>query len=234
MTIWSYPAMLYVGLVAGVVVGNVASHAADIDAFRTSLATLILIAVCIIGARILHVALHWQIYRSDVSRIWDRERGGLAMLGALPLAIPLSLPLLALLGVSFGAFWDVAAFTILTGMIPTRIGCLLNGCCSGRPSDSWLAVNLPDHRGVWRRRMPTQCLEAALGLSLLAGAAAAWSAAPFPGALFLSVMGAYGLGRLVLESTREQTAPGAITAGHVISGLMVLGATAALAALWPR
>lgn len=233
ITIWSYPAMLYVGLVAGVVAGNAAAHAAHIDAFRTFVATLILIAVCLIGARLLYVALNWQDYRHDLSRIWDREEGGFAMLGALPLAIPISVPLLALLGVPFGAFWDIAAFTILTGMIPTRIGCLLNGCCSGRPSDSWLGVNLPDHRGVWRRRIPMQCLEAALGALLLAGAAAAWRVAPFPGALFLAVMGAYGLGRLVLESMRDMTAPGTITAGHVISGVMLLGSTAALAVLWP-
>jgi phosphatidylglycerol---prolipoprotein diacylglyceryl transferase len=226
--------MLYVGLVAGVVAGNVAAHAAHIDAFRTFVATLILIGVCLIGARLLHVALNWRRYGQDFSRIWNREDGGLAMLGALPLAIPLSVPLLALLGVSYGAFWDAAAFTILTGMIPTRIGCLLNGCCSGRPSDSWLGVNLPDHRGVWRRRIPMQGLEAALGAILLGGAAAAWRVAPFPGAMFLAVMGAYGLGRLVLESMRDLTEPGTITAGHVISGLMVLGSTAALAVLWPN
>ena len=99
ITVWSYPAMLYVGLVAGVVVGNAAAHAAHVDAFRTFVATLVLIAVCLMGARLLHVALNWQTYRHDLSRMWDREQGGLAMLGALPLAIPISVPLLALLGV---------------------------------------------------------------------------------------------------------------------------------------
>lgn len=234
ITIWSYPAMLYLGLVAGIVAGNAAAHAARIDAFRTFVATLILIVVCLLGARLLYVALNWTLYRSDPARIWDRSEGGLAMLGALPLAIPISVPLLAILGLPYGAFWDVAAFTILVGMIPTRIGCLLNGCCSGRPTDSWLGLNLPNERGVWTRRIPTQCLEAALALILLAGAAAAWRFAPFPGAVFLAVMGAYALGRLVLESMREPTTPGEITAGHVISGLMIVCSTAALAVLWPR
>ncbi len=31
LTVWSYPAMLYIGLVAGVVAGNVAAHAAGIE-----------------------------------------------------------------------------------------------------------------------------------------------------------------------------------------------------------
>ena len=172
--------MLYLGLVAGVVAGNVAAHSARIDAFRTFVATLILIVVCLVGARLLYVALNWKLYRNDHARIWDRNEGGLAMLGALPLAIPMSVPLLALLGLPYGAFWDVAAFTILVGMIPTRIGCLLNGCCSGRPCESWFGLNLPNDRGVWTRRIPMPCLEAALAVILLAGAAAAWRFAPWP------------------------------------------------------
>ena len=156
------------------------------------------------------------------------------MLGALPLAIPMSVPLLAFLGLPYGAFWDVAAFTILTGMVPTRVGCLLNGCCSGRACQSRFGLNLPDHRGVWTRRVPMQCLEAAWASILLAGAVAAWRFAPFPGAVFLAVMGGYALGRLVLESMRDQTVPGTITAGHVISGLMLLFSTAGLTVLWPR
>ena len=234
ITIWSYPALLYLGLVAGVVAGNIAAHAAQIDAFRTFVATLILIAVCLAGARLLHVAMHWHTYQNDYARIWDRDEGGLAMLGAMPLAIPTSVPLLALLGVPYGAFWDVAAFTILTGMVPTRLGCLLNGCCSGRPSRSRFGLNLPNHRGVWTRRIPTQCLEAAWASVLLAGAVAAWNFAPFSGAMFLAVMGAYALGRLAMESMRELTVPGTITTGHIISGVMVLCSTAALAILWPR
>jgi prolipoprotein diacylglyceryltransferase len=234
MTIWSYPALLYVGLVAGVVAGNLAAHAARIDAFRTFVATLILIFFCLVGARLLYVVLNWRIYLHDLARIWDRNEGGLAMLGALPLAIPMSVPLLRVLGLPYGVFWDVAAFTILVGMVPTRIGCLLNGCCSGRPSESWFAVNLPNDRGVWARRIPMQCLEAALAVILLASAAAAWKFAPFSGAIFLGVMGAYALGRLGMESMRELTEPGTITSGHVISGVMIVCSTLALAVLWPR
>ena len=226
--------MLYLGLVAGVVAGNVAAHAAEIDAFRVFVASLILIPLCLVGARFLYVATHWKRYRADLALIWDRNDGGLSMLGGLPLAIPISVPLLALIGLPFAAFWDVAGFTILTGMVLTRVGCLLNGCCSGRTCESWFGVNLPDSRGVWKRRIPTQCLEAGWALILLGGFAAAWRFAPFPGAVFLGIMGAYALGRLVLESTRELAVPGQITAGHIISGLMVLCSTAALVVLWPR
>src|SRR5258708_25676526 len=133
LNVWSYPAMLYLGLVAGVVAGNVAAHAARIDAFRTYVATLILLIPALIGARLLYVASHWQIYRQDLRRIWDRNQGGNIMYGGLAAALLLSVPLLRGLRLSLGAFWDVASFTILTGMIFTRVGCLMNGCCAGRP-----------------------------------------------------------------------------------------------------
>jgi phosphatidylglycerol:prolipoprotein diacylglycerol transferase len=226
--------MLYLGLVAGVVAGNVAAHAAQIDARRVFVATLILIPFCLVGSRLLYVASHWQRYRGDRARIWDRSDGGLSMLGGLPLAIPISVPLLAALGLPFAGFWDVAGFTILTGMVLTRVGCLLNGCCSGRSSQSWFGLKLPDRRGVWKRRIPTQCLEAGWALVLLGGAAAAWRVAPFPGAVFLGIMGAYSLGRLVLESMRELAVPGELTTAHIISGLMILCSTVALVILWPR
>jgi prolipoprotein diacylglyceryltransferase len=234
VTIWSYPALLYVGLVAGVAAGNVAAHAASIDAFRTFVATFLLIVPALVGARLLYVASHWSIYRTRLGQIWNRRDGGAAQYGGILVVLPLSVPLLAALRVPLGSFWDVAAFTILVGMILTRIGCLLNGCCAGRPSKTW-GVNLPNHLGVWERRVPTQCLEGAWAAVLLACAVSGWKWLPFPGALFLSVAGGYATGRLALESARERR-PGAarFTVHHAISLVIAVVSFAALAAGWPK
>ncbi len=235
LTVWSYPAMLYVGLVAGVVAGNVAAHAAGINAFRAYVATLLLIAPALIGARLLYVVSHWQLYRRSLRRIWNRNEGGWDMYGGLPVALVLSVPLLAALKLPFGAFWDVAMFTILVGMILTRIGCLLNGCCAGRPSKAWGSVYLPNHLGVWERRIPTQCLEAGWAGVLLVSAMTVWRWLPFPGALFLLVAAGYGCGRLVLESAREPE-PGAnrFNVSHAISAVMIMASLATLTAYWTR
>src|SRR6185295_6554035 len=107
-TVWSYPAMLYVGLVAGVIVGNFAAHATGVDALRVFIATLVLIPPSILGARLLYVASHWEDYKSRPSRIWDRTEGGMAMFGGLPVMLLLSLPVLAVARLVFGEFWDVA------------------------------------------------------------------------------------------------------------------------------
>jgi phosphatidylglycerol:prolipoprotein diacylglycerol transferase len=151
----------------------------------------------------------------------------------LALALPLSVPLLAALQLPLGAFWDVGMLTILVGMIFARIGCLLNGCCGGRPSNGWLGLYLPNHRGVWARRIPTQCLEAGLAAVLLIAAVALWPRLPFPGSLFLLATVGYASGRLALESLRELD-PGAsrFTIHHGISVILIMVSLAVLAVRW--
>jgi prolipoprotein diacylglyceryltransferase len=201
--IYSYPAMLYVGLVAGIVVGNYAANVAHLNSARVLAATLLLLVPALAGARLLFVVRHWNVYRHEPRRIWRHAEGGAAMLGGLALAFAVSLAVLPALDLPLGMFWDVATFTMLVGMIPTRAGCLLHGCCSGRPTEGWFGVNLPDHRGRWRRRIPTQVLEAGLGIVLLVAAVAVWRRHPFPGAVFLTTVVGYSIGRLALEPTRE-------------------------------
>lgn len=234
-TVWSYPAMLYVGLVTGIVAGNAAAHSAGLDAFGVFVATLVLIVPAIIGSRLLYAVTHPELYRGNFRRIWEGRNGGAAMYGGIPAALLLSIPLLAGLRLPFGKFWDVATFTILIGMIFARAGCLMNGCCAGRPSRSIFSLNLPNHSGVWARRLPTQMLEAVWAAALLFFAVVARKSMPFPGALFLLVASAYACGRLWLESTRERL-PGArrITIHHAISALIIVSAVAALAANWPN
>jgi phosphatidylglycerol---prolipoprotein diacylglyceryl transferase len=201
--VYSYPALLYLGLILGIAAGNLAAHAAGLDAARVFVATLILLVPALVGARLLFVASHWRGYRREPARIWRRAEGGAAMYGGIPCMLLASVPLLGALDVPFGAFWDVATFSILVGMGFTRIGCLLNGCCAGRPSGGRFALVLPDHQGIRCRRIPTQLLEAGWAALLLLGALAIWPALPFPGALFLAAIVAYAVGRVGLEATRE-------------------------------
>ncbi|MEO8575716.1 MAG: prolipoprotein diacylglyceryl transferase family protein [Gemmatimonadales bacterium] len=226
--IYSYPAMLYIGLVFGVAAGNIAAHAAGVDALRVYIATIILIPISIAGSRVLFVAVHWDRYRNDRGRIWDLTQGGMAQYGGL-INVPLSIPLLAMLGIPFGKFWDISAFTMMVGMIFTRFGCLLNGCCSGRPSNSWISVYLPNHMGEWERRIPTQLLEAGWATLILFAATQIWHKLPFDGALFLFVASGYAAGRLIMESLRDLRSAGRkFTVQHAISLLIIALSVAAI------
>lgn len=200
--VWSYPAMLYVGLVFGLIVGNVAANLRGLDGVRIYLATLLLLLPALVGARLVYVVGHWDLFREEPSTIWRHAVGGQAMYGGL-LAVPVSVPLLAALDVPFWAFWDVATFTMLTGMVFTRMGCLLNGCCMGRPTEGRFGLVLRDRAGAARRRVPSQLMEAAMGGVVLAGISAIPVEAA-PGTVFLAALAGYGLGRLLLQNTREE------------------------------
>jgi phosphatidylglycerol:prolipoprotein diacylglycerol transferase len=202
--IYSYSVMLYLGLTFGIVAGDYAAHLAALPSARVLVAMVLLTVPGLLGARLLFVAIHWTVYRREPRRIWRGSEGGAAVLGGLVLAVAVSPPLLSAVELPFGAFWDVATFAMLIWLIFGRLGCVLHGCCGGRPSAGPFALELPDHRGVWRRRIPTQLLEGGWALILLIAAVGLWKHSPFPGALFLAVVAAYGGGRFALQGAREQ------------------------------
>jgi phosphatidylglycerol---prolipoprotein diacylglyceryl transferase len=233
--IFSYPAMLYLGLLFGIGAGNFAAHVVNLNSAHVFIATLLLLVPALVGARLLFVISHWEYYRREPKRIWRQSEGGGAMYGGLPLALLVSIPLLHMLHLPFGAFWDVATFTILIGMIFTRAGCLLNGCCAGRATEGRLALYLPDHQGIWQRRIPTQLLEAAWTAILLVGAVTLWQQMPFRGALFLYALAGYGIGRFLLEFTRErQDRVGKIKLYHAISAVLIVLSLTTFFVVWLR
>jgi len=233
LNIYSYPAMLYVGLLAGVFAGAYVAQSSGMSADRFAVAVAILLIPALAGSRLYFVLTRWDIYRHDPARIWRRTEGGMAMYGGFILVVPLSIPLLRWLGLPFGSFWDAAGLTILLGMAFTRIGCFLNGCCSGRPSEAWFALFLPDHHGIVQRRIPTQLMEMVFAMMLFGAALALRNYAPFPGAIFCSVVAAYGLGRWYLESLRDDETGGRDkTVMQATSIFLVIAALAGLAFVW--
>jgi phosphatidylglycerol:prolipoprotein diacylglycerol transferase len=224
--------MLYVGLVLGVLAGNIVAHANGLDAWRVYIATLILILPALAGARLLYVAAEWPLYRQDLSRIWDRRDGGYIMYGGLPAAVILSVPVLWALRLGLPQFWDVAIFTIMVGMFFTRIGCLLNGCCVGRP---WrFGLFLPNPKGTWEKRIPTQLIEAGWAAILIVIAIVLRPSMPFPGALFLAISLGYAAGRLLMEFAREREKNNRFSAAHAFSIVITLLSISALAIYWRR
>lgn len=226
--IYSYPAMLYVGLVAGVLIGVRMAPSAGLPPVRAYAAILILLVPALAGARLLYVLANWETYRREPRRIWRSSEGGASLYGGLLLSLLVSVPLLRALHLPFWPFWDVATFTLLVGMVLTKIGCLLNGCCSGRETAGPIGMRLRDHRGVERRRIPVQLLECGVALALLATLSLAWSRRPFPGAVFLAAVIGYGIARGPLECLRDVAATDRVQ--NVRVNLLISGALAALAA----
>jgi phosphatidylglycerol:prolipoprotein diacylglycerol transferase len=213
------------GLIAGVYAGSIR----HVNPKQLYLAILLLLVPALIGSRLLYVLEHARYFVSNPSKIWLQSKGGASLYGGFILALLLSLPLLHLLRISFGAFWDAATITMMLGMSVTKVGCLLNGCCAGHETSSRIAQYLPNFQGVWRRRIPSQLLESALALAILAIGCARWSTLPFDGAFFLFGAAAYSVGRWWLEGTREviERIRG-LSINRMISAVVVLSVTLSL------
>jgi len=196
---------------------------------------LVLVLPAIVGSRFLFVVAHWRWYRDGRRHIWRGSEGGAALYGGLVASLLLSLPLMRGLAIPLGAFWDAATITILVGMIFTKAGCLLNGCCAGRPTESRLGLRLPNVYGVWRRRIPSQIVEIILAVLLLFLALALWQHLPFQGAIFLICLSAYAVARWFLESFREDVDKIAGGSLHrmISAGLAALSLMC-LILLWPK
>jgi phosphatidylglycerol:prolipoprotein diacylglycerol transferase len=227
--------MLYLGIILGAMAGAYTANLHGLNPARVYTAILLLFPAALVGARLVFIVSNWRLYHREPRRIWRQSDGGASLYGGLVISFLVSLPLLRILEVPLGAFWDTASVTMLTGMIFTKVGCLLNGCCGGRPTAAPLALYLPNLRGIWCPRVPTQLLEAGLAATILLGSLSCWNRLPFDGALFLSVVAFYSFGRWWLESTREHIETiGPLSLHRTISVLLLAACLTALWFLWPR
>jgi phosphatidylglycerol:prolipoprotein diacylglycerol transferase len=200
----AYKVMLYVGCVLGVYAGAAVAAERGLDASRFSLVTIALLIPAMAGARAWFVVRHLDTYRPDPRRVTARAEGGAGLFGGLVVGIVVSVPVLHLAALPFWTFWDAAGVTMLVGVFFTRFGCLMNGCCAGRSTDSRLGLFLPNVTGERVRRYPTQLLEAGLAAALLLSALAVRNAVS-DGVLFIAIVGSYSAGRFVLEGLREDS-----------------------------
>jgi phosphatidylglycerol---prolipoprotein diacylglyceryl transferase len=125
-----------------------------------------------------------------------------------------------------GRLLDLAAPILPLGEAIQRVGCLLNGCCYGRETDSFLGVYLPAAGGRWAERYPTQVMT---GIFCLGLAAWLWSRrrrTSFPGELALTYVVVYGAGRVALDALRgdEHVVLGALTSHQVAALVMAIAA----------
>ena len=98
----------------------------------------------VVGSRIFYVVHHFEQFRGgpilDYFAIW---KGGLELLGGVILAMIILLVYLLYLKLPVRRYLDIIAIAILLTLGCGRIGCLLNGCCYGKPADVPWAIRFP-------------------------------------------------------------------------------------------
>jgi prolipoprotein diacylglyceryltransferase len=228
----SYKVFLCVGIYFGSLATAAMADQSGISPLGIGLGAMASALAGLIGARMYHLLMHARAYLKQRSWgvLWDTQRGGWAVFGALLTFIPASFGVAWLLHLPAARFGDYLSAGVLAGAFWIRLGCVFNGCCAGRETQAYLGVYLHDACGTEKRRVPVQFLEMGWWLFGLIAFLWLWPRAFPSGSYAMGVLGWYGLGRFFLEPLRERPdlVFGRVRINQVVAALLALGAAGAL------
>jgi phosphatidylglycerol:prolipoprotein diacylglycerol transferase len=97
----------------------------------------------IVGARLLHVFLNINYYLANLKEIFMLQHGGLAWQGGFFFAFIGGILFMKRHHLKIGATCDIVIPYVVLGQSIGRIGCYLNGCCYGKPTELAFGVIFP-------------------------------------------------------------------------------------------
>jgi len=142
LQIRSYGFMLAVSFLLGIWLASRRAKRYGVDPQRILDLSVVIILGAVVGSRLLYVAFHLDQYSNplDVFALWQ---GGATFYGGFLLAMAASYWWVKRHGLAFLTVADVMAPSIALGLVFTRIGCFLSGCCYGKPTDGPLGMVFP-------------------------------------------------------------------------------------------
>ena len=228
MTIYSYGVMIAIAFVVGIFY---ALKQAPKEGFKEDhiLEVLILVIVlAAVGSRFVFVARNFEFYRHEF--MWGMlgfRDGGLVFHGGFIFAALGVLAYSYYRRYSFFKLMDIGAILVAIGYPITRIGCFLNGCCYGTPSDLPWAVVYPAVDDISRH--PTQLYSSLLMVVVLVILLYLRKHKYFDGYLLSWFLVLYGIYRFVVEFVRVNpemmwglTAPQVVALGFIVVGILIL------------
>lgn len=191
-----------------------------------------LIVSSLVGARALYVISYWKEVFANApwTEVFMIRHGGLVFYGGLILASLTTVLYARVKGLPLWKLADALAPSIALGYVPGRIGCLLNGCCYGAPTNLPWAIHFPpEHETHGVAVHPTQVYDAGLNLGLYLGLAALYRRKKFDGQVFAAYLLGYAVTRSVVELFRGdypvRYLGGWATPAHLVSAAaLVVGA----------
>lgn len=179
----------------------------------------------LIGARLVYVLLDLGRYLENPVSILYLRDGGLSFHGGLAFAIVADYLYCKAAKINPGVAADLAAPAVALGYAIVRVGCLLNGCCYGIPSNVPWAIEAAGD-GVLRH--PTQIYSSISGLAIFLILWFKRNHRKFPGYLMFLFVGLYSIARFVVEIWRESPRNyfGPLSLAQVVSIILGIAAFA--------
>ncbi|HEY4544655.1 MAG TPA: prolipoprotein diacylglyceryl transferase [Tissierellaceae bacterium] len=133
--VYWYGILIALAVLVGTVIGLQAAKRKGIE--EETLLDLLLYAIplSIIGARIYYVIFSWDMYKDNISKVFDFRSGGLAIHGGIIAAIIVGYLFSKKRNVSFWVLADIAAPSMILGQSIGRWGNYINGEAHGGPTD---------------------------------------------------------------------------------------------------
>ena len=174
----------------------------------------------LIGARFLHVIMHYRFYLNYPFEIVALWKGGFVSYGGLFGAASAAIVYLRINRISIRKFADCCTQSIALGIFLTRIGCFMNGCCFGKVCNLPWALRFPEQSPPYIFQLyngqlpvtaklslpvhPTQLYYSLSGLLLLFAVMLLKKYIKTDGYLFLGFFVLYSIARFIVEFYRAE------------------------------
>ncbi len=193
--------------------------------------SIILILLAVLGSRTLYILTHRDHYRNllDIIALWE---GGATYYGGLVLAVIGAVIYLRKKKIAFLKVADICSAPIALGIVFTRIGCFLSGCCFGSPTSCPFGVVFPADSPAGylfsgKTIHPAQLYSSFYGLVILIALLLVERRRSFDGFTFAFLCIFYGAARFTVDFFRyyeESALLGGLTYNQIISiGLAAMG-----------
>jgi len=244
--VYSYGVLLAAAYLIGLQLGVMRARKAGVDPARVMDLGIYLIIAALVGAKLMLIAVDWDYFRSQPRELFSLVRAGGVFYGGLIAAVAVGLWLVRRYKLPVWTTADLMAPGIALGHVVGRFGCLLAGCCYGRPTDVAWAITFTDPLAAQNVGTPlgiplhpTQLYDAGAELIILAVLLfTERKGRPFAGRTFWLYLLLYGISRFIIEFYRGDPNRGTVMAGlstsQFVSLLLVPGSLLMLAYLRRR
>jgi prolipoprotein diacylglyceryltransferase len=197
-------------------------------------AGLWILFAALVGGRLMAVAVNFKYYQTHPGEILQVWKGGISGIGALAGGM------VAIIILS--VWWKLPAGKLADTLLPLAgaiaisawLGCWVDRCSYGMPSEMWWAVPGRDEWGVLAKRVPVQLLGAIMTLVIVWGLD--WASKHIRIQGLMAAIGLFGISAVIFSLSFLRADPGLILNGLRLEawaaiGLMILSLTAVVVLL---